>query len=58
MPLIKNAEYVDLWKVGKLNYHHSDIDWEEFGRRAEAALKYHGRNYYIKESLREEMKGE
>lgn len=56
--LIKNADYVDLWKVGKLNYHPSDIDWEEFGRRAETALKNYGRKYYIKESLRAEMKGE
>ena len=55
--LIKNAVYVDLWKVGKLNYHSSNIDWEEFGRRAEAALIAKGRKYYIKESLRAEMKG-
>ena len=55
LSLIKNAEYVDLWKVGKLNYHPSEIDWEEFGRRAETALRNYGRDYYIKESLRAEM---
>lgn len=53
--LMMLADYVDLWKVGKLNYHHSDIDWGEFGRQAEAALKSKRRNYYIKESLRAEM---
>ena len=52
---IQGADYVDLWKIGKLNYHPSDIDWGEFGKQAEFALKSHGRNYYIKESLREEM---
>ncbi|MBQ5361782.1 MAG: hypothetical protein IIU63_00400, partial [Clostridia bacterium] len=55
--LIKNAWYVDLWKVGKLNYHPSDIDWGEFGRRAESALISIGKAYYIKESLRAEMEG-
>lgn len=53
--LIEIADYVDLWKIGKLNYHPSDIDWGEFGRKAEALLKSKGRNYYIKDSLREKM---
>jgi DNA repair photolyase len=55
--LIKNAWYVDLWKVGKLNYYPSDIDWGGFGRRAESALISIGKAYYIKESLRAEMEG-
>lgn len=54
---IQCADYVDLWKVGKLNYHPSDIDWGEFGRKVEAALIANGQKYYIKESLRAEMKG-
>lgn len=53
--LIAEADYIDLWKVGKLNYYPSDIDWGAFGRLAEAALICKGRKYYIKESLREEM---
>lgn len=57
--LIELANYVDLWKVGKLNYHPSDIDWKDFGTRAEAILKikkkYNGCDYYIKESLKKEM---
>lgn len=52
---IKNCTYVDLWKIGKLNYHPSDIDWGAFGRMAEAALQAAGKEYYIKESLRAEM---
>lgn len=52
---IQCADYVDLWKIGKLNYHPSDIDWRAFGREAEAALIAKGQKYYIKESLREEM---
>lgn len=52
---IEKFTYVDLWKVGKLNYHPSDIDWGEFGRRVEAALQASGKDYYIKDSLRAEM---
>lgn len=57
--LIELANYVDLWKIGKLNYHSSNIDWKDFGVRAETALKikkkYFGCDYYIKEGLRKEM---
>lgn len=42
--------------VGKLNYHPSDIDWAAFGRTIESQLKAAGVNYYIKDSLREEMR--
>ena len=54
--LIKWANYVDLWKVGKLNYHPSNIDWLDFGIRAERLLKANRKKYYIKDSLREIMK--
>ena len=54
------ADYVNLWKVGKLNYYPSDIDWKEFGERVECWLRAKKRNrldfdYYIKDSLRVEM---
>lgn len=42
-------------KIGKLNYYPSDIDWAEFGRKAEEICKSRGFDYYIKESLRAEM---
>ena len=49
------AHFVDKVKFGKLNYYPSEIDWKEFGRNAEELCKTLGVNYYIKESLREEM---
>lgn len=49
------APFVDKVKIGKLNYHKSDIDWADFGRRAEALCQNLGLDYYIKESLRAEM---
>lgn len=45
----------DKIKIGKLNYHKSDIDWKRFGEQAEALCKELGLNYYIKDSLRKEM---
>ena len=42
-------------KIGKLNYHPSDIDWAKFGREAVAACEEMGLDYYIKDSLRAEM---
>lgn len=47
--------YFDKVKIGKLNYHRSDIDWAKFGRDAEALCQKLGLDYYIKESLRAEM---
>ncbi len=49
------AYFIDKVKIGKLNYHRSDIDWADFGRRAEAACREMGLDYYIKDSLRAEM---
>ena len=49
------APIVDKVKIGKLNYHKSDIYWADFGRRAETLCRQLGLDYYIKESLRAEM---
>ena len=49
------APYIDLFKVGKLNYHPSEINWKSFGETVEAYCKEKGLNYYIKDSLRTEM---
>ncbi len=49
------APIVDKVKIGKLNYHKSDINWAEFGRKAETLCQQLGLDYYIKESLRAEM---
>lgn len=46
----------DKVKIGKLNYHKLDIDWCKFGHDAENLCMKLGVEYYIKESLREEMR--
>ena len=51
------APHTDKVKIGKLNYHKSNINWAEFGRNAEKLCKRLGIDYYIKESLRAEMDG-
>lgn len=45
----------DKVKIGKLNYHRSDINWAKFGREVEELCQSLGLDYYIKESLRNEM---
>ena len=59
LQLIELADYVDLWKVGKLNYHHSDVNWRDFGERVtrilESKKRLYGTEYYIKDSLKKEM---
>lgn len=50
-----NPGYVDRVKIGKLNYHPSNIDWKNFGKRAERICIANHIDYYIKDSLRKEM---
>lgn len=45
----------DLYRIGKLNYHPSYINWHDFGHAAEEICKRRGLNYYIKDGLRAEM---
>lgn len=45
----------DKVKIGKLNYHPSDINWARFGQEADFLCKSLGLDYYIKDSLRAEM---
>lgn len=53
--ILKCAEFFDKVKIGKLNYWPSDINWAEFGKKAEGLCRSLGLEYYIKESLRKEM---
>lgn len=53
--LIKCTDYIDLYKIGKLNHMPSDINWARFGRECERLCKQFERGYYIKEDLRKEM---
>lgn len=45
----------DRIKIGKLNYHPSDINWKTFGHEAERLCRQYGLDYTIKDSLRAEM---
>jgi DNA repair photolyase len=59
--LIRVADYIDLYRIGKLNYHKPEdygfpsINWGEFGRECERLCQQYGRQYYIKAGLRAEM---
>lgn len=50
----RTHHYVDLFKVGTLNYHElaATIDWHSFARRAVDLLEELGVSYYIKNDLR------
>lgn len=49
------GDVFDKVKIGKLNYHPSNVDWKQFGEQAEALCKELGLDYYIKDNLRAEM---
>ncbi len=59
--LIKSADYIDTFKIGKLNYHQPTeygfppIDWAAFGRECERLCKLYKRDYYLKDDLRKAM---
>ena len=46
---------IDKIKIGKLNYYPSEINWKEFGQKAEQLCQMCGIDYYIKDGLRKEM---
>lgn len=54
---VGRLKFADKIKIGKLNYYPSEIDWADFGHRAEELCQKLGIDYYIKESLRAEMDG-
>ncbi|MBR4855727.1 MAG: radical SAM protein [Bacteroidaceae bacterium] len=49
------SAFIDKVKIGKLNYHPSNVNWAAFGKEVEALCQFMGVDYYIKESLRKEM---
>jgi DNA repair photolyase len=55
---LRDYNFIDLFKIGKLNYQKSNTDWAEFGRNAEELCKEYSRRYEIKSDLREIMDGE
>lgn len=52
------APIINKVKIGKLNYHPSQIEWGKFGRIIEKECQKLALDYYIKESLRAEMERE
>jgi DNA repair photolyase len=55
LDLIDNTyEFVDMYKIGKLNYHQKakEIDWQAFATKAIGKMKKYNKNYYIKKDLR------
>lgn len=52
---LRHAEFIRLFRIGKLNYYPSPINWAEFGRTCERLGEEFGREVYIKEDLRREM---
>lgn len=48
----------DKVKIGKLNYHPSEINWAKFGVKAEDLCQKMGIDYYIKDGLRKEMEAQ
>jgi len=55
---IRTHDFVDLFKVGKLNYHplSREIDWKKFGNDAISLLESLGKPHYIKADLRAFLK--
>lgn len=46
----------DFWKLGKLNYEQSTVDWKAYLREAERLLKAENQQYMVKADLREAAK--
>ena len=53
----QTAPFVDLYKVGKLNYVKSKVNWRMFGARAIKILESLGKKYYIKADLAKHLDG-
>ena len=47
----RTHEFVDHYKVGKMNHHKLDINWKDFGLQAIERLDKYGKDFYIKEDL-------
>lgn len=44
-------EFIDQYKVGKLNHYDSHIDWRDFGIKAIQKLNSYGKKFYVKKDL-------
>lgn len=61
--IIRGCDFIDLFKIGKLNHAETPPEvieaggWAQFGAEAVRLCREYGRAYYIKEDLRAEMEG-
>lgn len=51
------SDFVDLFKIGKLNHFYSEIDWRDFGIKAIELCQKLQKNYYVKNDLAQWLKG-
>ena len=51
------SDFVDLFKIGKLNHLYSEINWREFGIKAIELCRKLQKNYYVKNDLAEWLNG-
>ena len=49
--------FTDQFKIGKLNYQKTDIDWRQFGIQAIKLCEKYGKPYYIKDDLAKYLEG-
>ncbi len=49
-------EFVDLYKIGKLNHRKSDIDWHKWAINALSLCQRYGKKYYIKNDLARDLR--
>jgi DNA repair photolyase len=49
-------EFVDLYKIGKLNHYKSDVDWKLFGETMIDKCETDGKDYLIKDALKAYLK--
>ncbi len=52
----RTLDYVDGYKVGRLNHYRTDTDWNSFGCRAVAMIREAGKMLYVKDDLRSQMR--
>lgn len=53
--LLEEEDWIDTFKIGKTNYVDCNVDWAEFGHRAEEISTKFNRHTLIKKGLRKEM---
>jgi DNA repair photolyase len=50
--ILESHEFVDHYKIGKVNYRETTVDWRAFVSGAVELLEKLGKSYYIKDSLK------